>query len=146
MNLHTCAHGEQGQWGGHTPAMCSCVRNGGGQGPREAAFSSPMGVISWSLPLERKREGSEKGSVQMCSSLAVSHTTSPTPTGLQGTEQECILRHPKHTPSICIGASGPGPGSGQHPRGGSGFTHTAQQNPLQVCAEVNSHSFHHCHH
>ena len=29
MNLHTCAHGEQGQWGGHTPAMCSCVRNGG---------------------------------------------------------------------------------------------------------------------
>lgn len=40
----------------------------------------------------------------MCSSLAVSHTTSPTQTGLQGTEQEYILRHPKHTPSICIGA------------------------------------------
>ena len=26
------------------------------------------------------------------------------------------------------------------------YTHTAQQNPLQVCTEVDSHSFHHCHH
>ena len=63
MNLHTRAHRERGQWVGHTPAMFSRGRNGGGQGPRETAFSSPMGVISWSFPLERKREGREKGNV-----------------------------------------------------------------------------------
>lgn len=43
----------------------------------------------------------------MCSSLTVSHTTSPTPTGLLGTEREYILRHPKRTPSICIGDRDP---------------------------------------
>ena len=61
-----------------------------------------------------------------------------------GTERECILRHPNHTPSICTGASDPALGQGSI-CGVAVDLHTAQRNPAQVCAGANSHSCHHCH-
>lgn len=69
----------------------------------------------------------------MCSVLTVSHTTSPTPTGLRRDRWEYILRHLNRTPGHIRGDLNPVQGPGQHLWGGSGFTHSSVVFTLSVC-------------
>lgn len=112
---------------------------GGRKGVRErevAGFQKPFParwVSSHSASPGGTREGSEKGGIQMCSALTVSHTSSPTLTAAK-LHTSCVPREPGTWPRAGWGRSQAALGVKKVVGGrGGGFTHAAISSTPRAC-------------